>query len=346
MVRRYRIPIGLALLLLALAPIAGTLAQSSGSVTADKEGWWNRTRGATTGTPVGGGGAPALPESVPKGAIGVAAKAGQADKIGALGIVLDAARGSAVTSFTLTLKEAEGTGAQQNSGDAAIVACPITDFFAGAENGAFQDAPAADCEAAKAEGTRNDDGTWTFDLLAIANVWLDPFGTINPNGIRFDPTGTGSFQVSFTGMEDAVFDASISPAQEDADPFDDSTTTIPGGFTGGSSSSSGSSDFSTSPPPAVDAPSAGTASTTTPPTTAPGGDEAEAAPAPAASRAGDTSGNFPLGVVLVFVIAAALALLTAWHLGPAGRVSHTKIQRSGGVSRALAARPPTTGAST
>jgi hypothetical protein len=345
MARSLRVSVVWALLFLAVLPIASTSAQPTGSVTADKEGWWNRARGATTGTPVGGGGVPALPETVPKGAIGVAAAAGQANKVAALGIVLDAARGSTVSVFTLTLKEAEGTGAQQNSGGAGIVACPITDFFAGAENGAFQDAPTADCDAAKAEGTRNDDGTWTFDLLPLANAWLDPFGTINPNGIRFDPTGTGTFQVSFTGMEDAAFDVAISAAEEDADPFDASTTTVPGGFTGGSSSGSSSSGsgFATSPPPSVDAPAG--ASTTTPTTAAAASsDDSTDAAAPVVSHAGETTGNLPIGVLFSAVLAALLALLMAWHLGPAGRAPHAKTQRAGGVSRALAARSSSTGA--
>lgn len=346
MTRALRASVVWALLFLAILPIASSAAQSTGSVTADKEGWWNRARGAT---PAGGGGVPALPETVPKGAIGIAATGGQANKIAALGIVVDAARGSSVSAFTLTLKEAEGPGAQQNSADATIIACPITDFFAGAENGAFQDVPAADCDAAQAEGTRNDDGTWTFDLLPIANVWLDPFGTINPNGIRFDPTGTGTFQVSFTGMEDATFDVAITAAEVDSDPYDASTTTIPGGFTGGSSSSSGGpsggSDFATSPPPAVEVPAEATGTSTAPTTAAPASEDAAAA-GPAESRAGDTTGNLPGGTVGVVAFAIALALLLAWHLGPAGRTTNTRSQRSGGVSRALAARATKTGVST
>lgn len=344
MTRSLRVPVVSALLALVMVPAASTFGQESGPVIADKEGWWSQARDATTGTPAGGG-VPALPETVPEGAIAIAATGGQINKVAALGIVLDAGRGSTVSTFTLTMKEAEGTGAQQNPGDAAIVACPITDFFAGAENGALQDAPAADCEAASAEGTRADDGTWTFDLTAIADVWLDPFGTINPNGIRFDPTGTGTFQVSLTGMDDATFDVSIAPAEEDEDPFDASTTTVPGGFSGSGSSSSGSSDFSTSPPPAVDSPAGDATATPAPPTTAASG-SGEAAAAPAARPAGDTSGNLPGGLPLLFVLGAAVALLMAWHLGPAGRKPHATTQRSGGVSRALAARPPTTGAPT
>jgi hypothetical protein len=347
MTRPLRAAVVCAVLALAAAPVVGTFAQSSGSVVADKEGWWNRTRGAAGGTPVGGGNEPKLPETVPADAIGIAATAGEAQKIAALGIVLDAPRGSAVSRFTLTMKEAEGTGAQQNSGDALIAACPVVGFFAGAENGAFQDVPEADCEAARVEGARAEDGTWTFDLLPIADLWLDPFGTINPDGIRFDPAGTGTFQVSLTGMEDASFDVSITPAEEDADPFDSSTTTVAGGFTG-SSSSSGGGDFATSPPPAVDVPADGEAATTTPTTTATpvaGDDDETATDAPRESRAGDVSGNLPGGVLLVLLVAIGLVLLLAWHLGPAGRRPHDKIQRSGGVSRALAARSSTTGAS-
>ena len=346
MSRSLRILVVWALALLCLLPVAPTFGQSSGAVTADKEGWWNAAADATAGTPL-----PPPPSTVPAGAIAVGAAGGQPDKVAAIGIVLDAERGSVVERFVLTLKEAEGPGAQQGEG-AAIVACPVTAFFAPEENGALADAPEADCEAAQAEGTRADDGTWTFDLAPIADAWLDPFGTLNPNGIRLNPGGETPFQVSLTGMEDATFDVAISPPQEESDPFDSVTTTLAGGFggstsSGSSSGSSGSSGSGIAVTPAP-TPDVAVGEGDTPVTTlAAGADEEAAAETdePAPSRAGEVSGNLPFGVWLLLLGALGIALLAMWHLGPAGRVPHAKTQRSGGVSRALAARTPSTGAS-
>ena len=323
-------------LVCAVVALAAPPARAEGAATADKEGWWSNTGRAVPDA--------AVPDTVPAGAIGIAAAGGSATKVAAIGVVLDAAKGSAVQTFTLTLKEAEGTGAQQNSSGASIIACPITDFFSGEQNGKLADAPAADCEKATSEGKRNDDGTWTFDLTAIANEWLDPFGTVPANGLRFNP-GDGTFQVSLTGKEDAMFDIALSPPQEDTDPFDSSTTTLPGGFTG-SSSSAGSSggDLTVEPPPDVavttTAPKAtGGASS---PTTA--GDTT--ASTPAVSRAGDTGGNLPGGVPLLVLLVLGGGVLVALALGPAGRRRPASSGRAAGVSRALEARATSsTGAS-
>ena len=316
---KHRLGIGLvcAFLAVTVAP-----ARAAGTATADKEGWWSNTGRAVPDA--------AVPDTVPTGAIGIAATGGQVTKVAALGVVLDAEKGSTVQTFTLTMKEASGAGAQQNSGSASIVACPITDFFSGDSNGKLSDAPAADCNAASSKGTRNDDGSWTFDLTAIANVWLDPFGTVGANGLRFDP-GDGTFQVSLTGKEDAVFDIALTAPQEDTDPFDSSTTTVPGGFTGGSSSSSGD-DFSTAPPPDVSAPTTEVpASGTTTTTVAASAGEATAA----ASRAGDTGGNLPGGIPLLALLVGGGGVLVTLALGPAGRQRATSSRRAGGVTRAL-----------
>lgn len=334
MLRRTRVLAACALIALVVSPVASTFGQGTGAVTADKEGWWSQT-GRTTPA--------ALPTTVPEGAIAVGAAGGQPYAVAALGIVLDAPRGSSASVFTLTLTEAEGTGAQQNPDGAVITACPVTSFFAGDHNGAWEDAPAADCEAASAEGVRNEDGTWTFDLLPLANAWLDPFGTVSANGIRFDP-GDSNFLVSFTGMEDAVFDVSITPAEEESDPFDSATTTVAGGFTGGSSSSSGSSSggsVTVAPPPAVDVPTGdGAAAGETTTTTAATGDgEAEQAAAP--SRAGDVSGNLPGALLLLAAAAVLTALVVGVALGPLGRTRPGSAARRGGVSRALEARTQT-----
>lgn len=327
MSRSFRLPFICAVLALALGPASPSSATTGAPVTADKEGWWSQT----------GRVAPAeLPTTVPEGAIAVSAVGGQAYAVAALGIVLDADKGSTVARFTLTLTEAEGTGAQENAEGAVITACPIVDFFAGDYGGAWADAPADDCDTATAEGVRNDDGTWTFDLAAIANAWLDPFGTIAANGIRFDP-GDASFQVSWTGMEDAVFDVSITPPQVEADPFDAVTTTIPGGFTGRAPSSPGSGGFDVQPPPAVVEPGAEVPAAAGEPDT----DDDATAVGPAAgsrSRAGDTAGNLPAALVLLVMMTLGAAALIALALGPIGQTRPAAARRSGGVSRALEAR--------
>ena len=332
-----------ALVALAISPVTATSGQQDGVARADKEGWWNRTTGGASDTPAGGVVPPAvLPESVPEGAIGVAAVGGEPQKVAALGVVLDAPRGSVVEQLVLSLKEAEGTGAQQNAEEAAIVACPIVDFFAGVENGSFQDAPEADCEVASATGERAEDGTWTFDLTAIADAWLDPFGTVGANGIRFDPV-EGTFQVSFTGVEDATFDGAITPGVEDDDPFDSTPTSIAGGFSGRSTSGGGSIDVA--PQPAVDAP--GTDVTVADEEVADGdevadsGEDEVAAPTP--SRAGDVSGNQPIGAYLAALIALAGLLLVSLHAGAARLAAPVRAGR--GVSRALASRTTDTGGS-
>src|SRR5688572_20862817 len=113
MSRSVRVLVLLAMAVLCLQPVAPTSGQSSTPVVADKEGWWNQAADATAGTPL-----PPPPTTVPEGAIAVGSAGGQPDKVAAIGVVVDAERGSVVDRFVLTLKEAEGTGAQQGEGAA------------------------------------------------------------------------------------------------------------------------------------------------------------------------------------------------------------------------------------
>ncbi|MCU1486451.1 MAG: hypothetical protein JWN67_3197 [Actinomycetia bacterium] len=329
MVRRAVVALAVGLVALALVPVAATFAQSTSGVHADSEGWWN-TGPATPVTlpPSPLGTLPAAPApDVPDGSVPVAMRLGQAARVGAIGIVVDATKGSKVNALTLTLKEAAAAG-QEGSG-AKVRACPITDFLQPEANGPAENAPAENCDVAHADGVRAADGTWTFDLTAIASAWLDPFGTVEPNGIRLDPVGDppATFQVAFTGYEDATLTADIVAGAPAADPF--ATGGAAGSFDSGSLGS-GSTDFSA---PAAEAPAVAT------PTTAAPKGAAAPNPKPAkASRAGDTFGNWPATVVLLLVAAVALALATAWTLGPAGRRRDDLTRRQGGVSRALAGR--------
>src|SRR5688572_33429826 len=108
MSRSVRVLVLLALAVLCLSPVSPTSGQTSTPVVADKEGWWNQAADATAGTPL-----PPPPTTVPEGAIAVGSAGGQADKVAAIGVVVDGQRGPVVERVVLTLKEAEGTGREQ-----------------------------------------------------------------------------------------------------------------------------------------------------------------------------------------------------------------------------------------
>lgn len=360
---------------LVLAVVLGSSAAPSGAqsadaqVTADKEGWWNRLRGAAeeqapVPNPLGGTAPlPPPPTSVPAGAIAVGAQLGETDKVAAIGIMLPVERGGTVDRLVMRLGLAEGDGSQ--SGDAAtgaIRACPVTGFFVPEENGDFRNRPAADCEVGRADGIKDEDGSWSFDLTGIARLWVDPAGTVFPNGVVLEPVveAPTSFQVSFAGIPDGItFEFAGTPGEGAADPFgpagggtfdDDGSagtgSTAPtggsfGGSAGGSSGSSGSAgggSFTTPSSPA--APAAAVPTTpevASPPTTT----DTVALPAPTAvSQVGNTFGNLPAGSWVALVLGVGLALLAASTLGPAAATEHAP-RRAGGVSRALSQRSAT-----
>lgn len=167
----------------------------------------------------------------------------------------------------------------------------------------------------------------------IAAAWVDPFGTLTPNGVRLDPIGDApaTFQVVFTGMEDATFDADITEGAAAADPFASDSSSA-GGSSGGSFSSG--SSFA--------APSASVPTVTTAPTAAPAPSKprktARAAPIAVSRHAGETFGNLPFGSLLLLVGVLLLAGLTSWSLGAGGKDRAQIVRRQGGVSRALNSR--------
>jgi hypothetical protein len=300
------------------------------AISATSEGWWNAT--ALPDNPLRGT-VPAVKvpsPDIPEGLIPVSTRVGQPARVGAIGITFDAPRGTTtVRSLVMHLKESDAGGVQQGTG-AAVRACPITSFLVPETNGDAANLPAEDCDVAHADGKRNDDGTWTFDLTSMAAAWVDPFGTITPNGVRLDPVGDApaTFQVVFTGMEDATFDADLGRATAPADPF-------ASGPAAGAFGSGGAGGFST---PTIAVPSV-TAPAARPAPTKPGR-SITAAPAALSRRAGDTFGNLSLGLLLVLVAGLLLAGFTSWTLGPGGQDRDAAIRRQGGVSRALALRQP------
>jgi hypothetical protein len=354
-----RVPKGLLLLVAcSLALAVAPAGAQGGGVTVDKVGWWYRVQGAQKESPAPppGGVVPAIPQpttGVPEGAIAVAARLGEDDKVAAIGMLLDANPGATVERFTLTLQEAECAGANQNAGSAAIRACPVVSFWAGVENGEWDTRPEADCDSASSDGVRNDDGSWTFDLRAIGSVLLDPFGMVAENGILLIPAvePPQTFQVSFATGEAITIDFAASGGTDPGSAFDlDGGFDDPGfdgggdpGFDGGGSDFDAGGgtgfdggDFDPGPAPAPEAPDAG-AEPDGPAAAGSDGIEATAAPA-TGTRAGHTLGNLPVSAVLAVVGLIALLVAVSYTLGPAGRPLPAAVRRQGGVSRALAAR--------
>ncbi len=341
--RRLRSPAGRAALTGLCAALAAALAIGAASAEAgdgitatgasvDKVGWWH-SRNMATSTPAANVTVPP-PPGVPAGTLAVGAVNGEPDRIAAIGILPDAAVGDTVTAFTLTIKEAGPPAAGFNGSAAKILACPITAFWVGGENGTWDTRPSYDCDLAKAAGSRADDGTWTFDLAPIGAAWLDPAGTIAPDGVVlvedvdspdgfqtvFATSGAGAIVVSLTYVPGAdTTDTTI------ADPGD---TGDFGGTDGFESPSFGSGAIPVGglPSPQVASPEAGTTPQDAPPV----------APRTIARVRPNILGNMPGGVALVAPTFLLLLGLLAYSLGPAGEPAGIARQR--GVSRALAAR--------
>ena len=308
---------------------------SATGATVDRFGWWHEKNTATE-TPAAIVTVPP-PPGVPAGTLAVGAINGEQDRIAALGIAPDATAGDQATRFTLTLTEAEAPAVQANNEAAAIVACPITEFWVPIENGTWANRPIFDCDLAAAPGTRADDGTWTFDLLPIAQLWLDPAGAVVADGVVLveDAESPSAFQVVFAtegkGAGSVVFQSTAGTPTTD--------TTLPtidpgtgGGTDGFELPDVGGGEVPISDLPAPEVP------TTAPPTT-----QGEVAAGPVATTSPNVLGNLPGTLVVAVPAFLVLMGLLTFTLGPAGEP--TAATRQGGVGRALAARarthPPT-----
>ena len=313
---------------------------SATGATVDKVGWWHANNTATN-TPTAVVTAPP-PPGVPAGTLAVGAFNGEPDRITAIGILPEAMTGDSITSFTLSIKEAGAPAAGFNGAAAKVVACPITEFWVGGENGTWENRPEYDCNIAQAPGTRAEDGTWSFDLLPIGQLWTDPTGTIAADGIVLveQVEAPEGFQTVFATSGDGALVVSLAfePGSGSADdPFADSGafSDLDGFDTGASGDSSfdtpaiGSGDITVGglPSPDVATPTAGSTPQDAPPV----------APATIASERPNVLGNLPGGLALAVPLFLVLLGLLSYSLGPAGEPA-TVATRQGGVSRALAAR--------
>lgn len=322
-----------AALLMSVATAAPGDGISASGVTVDKFGWWHSQNHATAG-PTGNITVPP-PPGVPAGTLAVGAFNGEPDRIAAIGMLPDAQPGDTISSFTMTMKEAGAPAAGFNGEAAKIVACPITEFWVDAQNGTWESRPKFDCSIASAEGSRGLDGTWSFDLLAIGQAWVEPDGDLVADGVALveDVDSPEGFQTVFATDGDGaiVITLAYEPAGGTTTTFD--TTPVDdglgGGFDGGTGdfqSPSFGGGVSTGDPTPVSTPTPGETPQNAPP----------AAPRIISNQGANFWGNLPGGLALGFPLFLGLLGTLAYSLGPAGEPTAATRQR--GVSRALAAR--------
>ena len=344
---------------LTLAALVGGPTSVSGQTTdapaptaiPSQDGWWNRAKGPQQGEPANpvrstlGGSIPA-PSTVPATGLGVGAAAGDADKVAAIGLVLEAGLDPLVDSLVLTLKETPENGSNLNASSAKIVACPITTFWAGVKDGEWVGRPTCD-DAQAVPGERAADGTWTFDLTLLAMSWVDPTSGLDQNGVllveavdapvsfqvSLSDISTGNVATAFSatpGFSDEEFasdDAFTTfeepvAVEETFTPVDDFGTTVDTG------SSFEASDLANG---AVSAPL---------PTSTPAPAPVAGAPTSLARPVASVGlfGALPLAaIVFLVLLVLGAALLLGLVLGPLASPTPAVV-RSGGVSQALIAR--------
>lgn len=320
-----------------LLPTAVGQEETSATAMLTQDGWWNRAKGPQEGEPGNplrsnvGGSVPA-PSTVPENGLGVGAAAGETDKVAAIGILLDAPPDAIVDSLVLTLKETEANGSNINTAAAKIVACPITDFWAGVKNGDFVNRPNCD-EGQLIPGKRGADGTWTFDLTALATAWLDSMGELTQNGVLLreavDPPV--SFQTSFSDIatDKVIADFAATGGFDDfgeEELADDGA----GGFdAGGGEGFDPGTTFAESPALPEAAPE---------PSPAPRPDVATSLPQGRPISSIGLFSNVPVPAVILFALALIGAFLfLGLVLGPMASPEAATV-RTAGVSRALAER--------
>lgn len=347
----------MALLVLSPAVTSGAqVATGSDAVSADKTGWWNSLQGIESGTPLApiGGVYPGFPTQAtgaPPGTFTSALRAGEVDKVAAIGIVIDAPPGAVVEEFTMTLTESLDPGAT-NSGQALakITACPIVAYWVEAENARFNGRPEADCKIASSPGVRNlETGKWTFDLKAFGQALLATGSTLGQNGVLLTPLGAApeTYQVTWAGLGSETPPAFTFRASGGDPP--DHELDGGGGFGAVGSDSGFADDFSATTFDDVRTDSFDTgaggadlaAAQEPPPAEAEGTSPPTATNRSLGREIGNIAGNLPSFTLPAFLF--LLLMMTAVGLA-LGRPLATDevLNRRGGVSRALAARRATT----
>jgi len=327
------------------------------AVSAEKTGWWNSLQGVESGTPAApvGGVFPGYPQQatgVPVGDFAAGLRTGEIDKVGAIGILVDAPMGATVEEFTMTLTEsADPSANNRSSAVAEINACPIVAFWVEGENARFNGRPEADCNLASIAGKRDAEGRWKFDLKSYGQAVLSPASTIGQNGVLLVPTGAApeTFQVTWAGLASKTpptftFRATGGEAADDG--FGETAGFGSVGSTdSGFGSDAGGGDFGATTFDDVRTDSFDTGSSEVDLGAAQGPAGDAGTPEPAATKTapsggreiGNIAGNLPPYTLPVLL----LLLLVMAGVGLAlGRplVTDESLNRRGGVSRALAAR--------
>jgi hypothetical protein len=334
-------------LLIGIAPVpVGAQTAPLGAVNVVQDGWWSRANGGNP--PIT---SPSLPFPVPAKGLAVAASNGEPDKVSALGITIsvDPAR---FARLIVNLRETADNGA--NSGTAssgatgtvggAIRACPATAAWAAAKAGPWAKQPPFDPNQC-VNGARSTDvpAVWSFDISAAARQWMD--GSLAQNGVVLveNVNAPVTFQAAWgdSTTPDVTLSLDLVPEEEPSTSFEPIT---PGGDTSFSDTPTASDPSASFAPTQTFEFSSGDSFTTpqlrpTPAVPRP----AASVATPIAARTGaakppDLSGNIPLGVALLGILALALALAVSYALGPAGNPAGVAVHRQGGVSRALARR--------
>jgi hypothetical protein len=171
-----------------LAPISSVRAAEPVSVVGGS--WYWEPQIATLNTPAGPVALPTGPlptPDVPAGDFAVTAILGQANKESYIHLDSSAIpKGSSVQQLSLTIKEDAG-GINVLASMAKITAHPVISFFTdGTAAGLWTARPSFD-PSVSGPGTRGADGTWKFDLTALAQKWAD--GSLANNGIALVASG-------------------------------------------------------------------------------------------------------------------------------------------------------------
>jgi hypothetical protein len=149
---------------------------------------------------------------VPAGDFAVGSRNGTSDKETYLHIdTSDWTTGTTVTRMVLKVKEDTAAGnANALLADGKIQARAVVDYFAGSSEGAPYSQKPSTIKSDAADGKRGDDGTWTFDLTALASKWAS--GTVTNSGIGLVPNATTSdnYQVVWQGTTNMTVEADVS----------------------------------------------------------------------------------------------------------------------------------------